>query len=138
MDVRNCKQCGRLFNYIGGSYSRLCPDCIAKLEDKFQQVKEYIESNRAVSMHEVCEVCDVSSKQVEQWVREERLVFAEDSAIGVSCEICGATIKSGRYCENCKIKLSNQLGSAYGDTVQIPVRNNTKRDAARMRFLDNK
>ena len=36
MDVRNCKECGRLFNYIGGQ--RLCPACKDKLEEKFAQV----------------------------------------------------------------------------------------------------
>lgn len=35
MDVRNCRQCGRLYNYIGGSMYNLCPDCIDKLEKKF-------------------------------------------------------------------------------------------------------
>ena len=36
MEVRNCKGCGRLFNYIGGV--PLCGDCKAKLEDKFVDV----------------------------------------------------------------------------------------------------
>lgn len=137
MDVRNCRQCGRLFNYIGGSYSRLCPECIGVLEEKFQEVKEYIESNRTASMHKICEDCDVSAKQVEQWVREERLVFAEDSAIGVSCELCGATIKSGKYCDSCKTNMANQLGSAYGKAIPLPTRK-TQKDSARMRFLENK
>ena len=43
MEVRNCKGCGRLFNYIGGV--PLCGDCKAKLEDKFVEVKRYIEDN---------------------------------------------------------------------------------------------
>ena len=43
MDVRNCRGCGRLYNYIGGSYRNLCPDCVRKLEEKFDIVKDYIE-----------------------------------------------------------------------------------------------
>ena len=43
MDVRNCKMCGHLFNYTN---SPLCPQCNKKLEERFQDVKEYI---RAVS-----------------------------------------------------------------------------------------
>ena len=38
MDVRNCKDCGKLFNYIGGA--PLCQTCLKKLDDKFVQVKE--------------------------------------------------------------------------------------------------
>lgn len=41
MEVKNCKNCGRLYNYIGGVY-RLCPECMRKLEEKFQEVKDYI------------------------------------------------------------------------------------------------
>ena len=42
MEVKNCKNCGRLFNYIGGAYKSLCPACIDRLEEKFQEVKKYI------------------------------------------------------------------------------------------------
>ena len=37
MDVRNCKQCGRLFNFIGGA--PICPECNKAAEDKFDDVK---------------------------------------------------------------------------------------------------
>ena len=47
MEVKNCKTCGRLYNYIGGVY-RLCPECMRKLEEKFQEVKDYIEDNHKI------------------------------------------------------------------------------------------
>ena len=40
MDVRNCKGCGKLFNYMSGA--QLCPECREKLEKKFSSVKDYI------------------------------------------------------------------------------------------------
>ena len=135
MDVRNCRQCGRLFNYIGGSYRNLCPNCIEALEDKFGEVKQYIEENRTASIGQVSEECDVSVKQIEQWIREERLTFADDSPIGIACECCGATIKSGRYCENCKNSLASQLGSVY-KKESTPTANKNFKDSAKMRFLD--
>ena len=94
MEVRNCKNCGRLYNYIGGAY-RLCPDCMKKLEEKFQEVKQYIEDNPRADMRDISENCDVSTRQIEQWIREERLSFSDDSPIGIACEVCGATIKTG-------------------------------------------
>ena len=93
MDVRNCRQCGRLFNYIGGSYRNLCPSCVEALEEKFGEVKEYIEENKTASIGAISEACDVSVKQLEQWIREERLAFADDSPIGIACEVCGDKIK---------------------------------------------
>ena len=44
MDVKNCRGCGRLFNYIGGGYF-LCPACMEALDKKFQVVKKYIQDN---------------------------------------------------------------------------------------------
>ena len=79
MEVRNCKSCGRLFNYIGGAYKSLCPACIESLEEKFQEVKKYVEDNPGACMNEISEKLEVSTKQIEKWVREERLCFSDDS-----------------------------------------------------------
>ena len=46
MDVRNCKMCGRLFNVLNNE--RICPACQKKLEDKFHEVKEYLEEQRTM------------------------------------------------------------------------------------------
>ena len=40
--------------------------------------------------------------------------FSDDSPIGIACEVCGATIRTGRYCERCKNDLANRLGGMYG------------------------
>ena len=136
MDVRNCRGCGRLFNYLQGPH--LCPACMQKLEEKFSQVKDYLEDNPHATIPEIAKDNEVSTRQIEQWIREERLSFSDDSPIGIACEVCGATIRTGRYCERCKNDLANRLGSMYGsrsstvDTDKIRER----REKARMRFLD--
>jgi flagellar operon protein (TIGR03826 family) len=137
MDVRNCRMCGKLYNFIGGPYRNLCPNCIEKMEKKFDEVKEYIEEHKAATINEVSEECDVSSRQIEQWIREERLMISDDSPIGIRCERCGATIRSGRFCERCKNKIANNLGSMYGES-NAAVESMEKRASAeaKMRFLD--
>ena len=67
MDVKNCKGCGRLFNVINNT--RLCPHCVAQLEDKFQEVKQYINDNPNAPIDIVAKDNDVSVKQLKQWVR---------------------------------------------------------------------
>lgn len=134
MDVRNCKQCGRLYNYVGGAYRNLCPECIKYVEDKFAEVKAYIQDNVNASINEVSRECKVSTKQIEQWIREERLAFSDDSAVGIACEVCGKTIKTGRYCNVCRNTIVNDLSNIYRNPESVYER---KRDAnARMRFLD--
>lgn len=100
MEVRNCKGCGKIFNYIGGM--PMCEACKKELEDKFQQVKAYIYDNRDADINQVAEDNDVSVQQIRQWVREERLEFSENSRVGLACEKCGRMIRSGRYCKPCK------------------------------------
>jgi methionyl-tRNA synthetase len=102
------------------------------------EVKQFIEDNKQAQMNDISEACGVSVRQLEQWVREERLRFSEDSPIGIACEMCGATIKSGRFCESCKSSLANQFDNAY-EKPSAPVHDRKKdaRDSARMRFLDN-
>ena len=132
MEVRNCKGCGRLFNYMGGR--PLCPNCIADLEAKFKEVKEYLRENTLCSMHELAEANEVTTGQIKQWVREERLVFAADSPLSIECESCGAPIKMGRYCASCLNKLQSSLQGASTRTQDTQTKQ--VRDGDRMRFLD--
>ena len=68
MDVRNCRSCGRLFNYMEGM--QICPICREKLEEKFLQVKDYIRENKNASISEVAKDNDVKISQIEKWIRE--------------------------------------------------------------------
>ena len=134
MEVRTCKSCGRMFNGVGRS--PLCPSCAEKLEEKFQQVKEYVWEHRTATMQDISDNNDVSVKQIRQWVREERLSFADDSPVGLECEKCGATIKTGRFCENCKNKLNSDLSSVMRKPETPKEKKKDPRDNKnRMRYL---
>ena len=109
MNIRNCRMCGHIFNYVAGPI--LCPHCREKMEAKFQEVKEYIRANPGVGIQDVAENCDVEPSQIQQWLREERLELTEGSAIYLQCEKCGAPIRSGRFCEKCKYEMSMDLQS---------------------------
>jgi len=132
MNVMNCKSCGRLFNQMGRE--KLCPACTDKLEEKFQEVKRYLEENPSVSINQLAEATEVSSKQIKEWVREERLCFAEGSLDGIECEKCGTLIRTGRYCDKCRSSITNNLmGAINKPKVQEPVKK--EREKERMRFL---
>ncbi len=134
MDVRNCRNCGRLFNYLSGP--SICPVCKEGLEKKFAQVKEYVRNNPGVGIQVVAEDNDVSIKQIRQWVREERLEFAEGSAVGIECEVCGANIRTGRYCDACKSRLRTELGGAMRNKpIDEEQYFSHMTDKERMRFL---
>lgn len=137
MNVKNCRGCGRLFNYISGSF--LCPVCREKMEEKFQQVREYIRENPGVGIQQVSEACDVETSQVNQWLREERLELTEGSPLMLTCMSCGNLIRCGKYCEKCKSNIANGFRSVMKGqqpTVEYPSERKSKDN--RMRFLDGK
>ncbi|MDE7157545.1 MAG: flagellar protein [Lachnospiraceae bacterium] len=136
MEVRNCKECGKLFNYLGGQ--RLCMSCKNKLEEKFDKVKRYIYENKEATLAQISEENEVSVPQLRQWIREERLSFTADSVIGLECEKCGAIIKTGRFCDKCKKEVANNLESAYKhEPKPKPEAKKDAHERAKMRFLDN-
>ena len=107
MNVRSCKICKRLFNYLSGPV--YCPVCRDKMEEKFQEVKAFIQENPGVHIQEVADACEVETAQIRQWLREDRLELTEGSPLLLSCDGCGAPIRSGRYCDKCKAKVSLSL-----------------------------
>ena len=136
MNVRNCRNCGRIFNYLSGTL--ICPGCKDALEAKFQEVKEYVSNHRGAGIAEVAEACDVDAAQIRQWLRDERLEVTEDSAIFLTCEGCGGPIRSGRYCDDCNNAMKRGFkdiirASRTETTPQKPV--NDREKNAKMRFL---
>ncbi len=134
MDVRTCRSCKRIFNYLSGP--TICPGCREKLEQKFQEVKAYIEEHRGASMQEVSEECEVEVSQIRQWLREERLELMEGSAIMLSCESCGLAIRCGRFCDKCRAALANNFQNiARGNKPVDQTLYKKNRDSAKMRYL---
>ena len=133
MNVTNCRSCGRLFNVLNDE--KLCPECRKKLEDKFQDVKRYLQENPNSSMETVAREMDVSIKQIKQWVREERLILSEASEAGITCECCGKMIRTGKYCDECKMNMTMKLRSAFAPSLDSDSQKRLDRDRERMRYL---
>lgn len=136
MNVRNCSKCGKIFNYVAGK--PICQRCRKVLEETFKATRIFIRRHPQASLSEISEVCEVDVKQIKQWVREERLSFSKDSAIGIDCEVCGKSIKTGRFCDGCKVTMTEQLTHAY-EKEEVLKENPFARDrVAKMRFMDEK
>lgn len=135
MNVRNCRNCGRIFNYLSGPI--MCQHCREKMEERFQEVKEFIRQNPGVGIAEVSEACDVEPAQIRQWLREERLELTESSAIYLTCENCGASIRCGRFCEKCKNDVTAGFKTILNENrpKEMPKPSQGEKENPRMRFL---
>ncbi len=135
MEVKNCIKCMKLFNYVSGP--SICPACRKNIEEQFKEVRLYIRKNSDASISEVAEACNTDVKQIRQWIREERLSFSSDSSIGIECESCGKSIKTGRFCEACKVQMATNLSSAYKkEEVKEENPYENKDTSSKMRFLN--
>lgn len=133
MDVRNCKSCGRLYNHFGGQ--PFCPECMNKLEETFKSVKEYIYEHPQAGVQEISTEFDISISIIHRWIREERLTFSDESPIGIPCESCGVTIKTGRFCKRCKDSLANGFRDAYKTEPAKKPQKELSNTNPRMRFF---
>ncbi len=109
-DVRNCKRCNRIFNYIGGA--PICQDCKQQDEVNFKRVKEYLYDNPRASMFDVSKELDVSVQQIKMYLKEGRLeIVGNEGNMILECERCGKSITTGRYCDGCSREVTNDIKS---------------------------
>ena len=136
-DVRNCKKCGKIFNYIGGEQT--CSVCRQLDEDDFKRVKEYLYDNPGASMSEISSVLDISVEKIKRFLREGRLeIVNQEGNIFLECVHCGKAIKSGRLCPECERDLARELKSTAGQMGQKLAQNSggDKNDALRYLHKD--
>lgn len=103
-DVRNCKWCGRIFNYIGGL--GICPSCREMDEENYRRVKQYLYDYPGASISQISNELEVSVSRIKDYLRDGRLEIVGESAnLFLECERCGKSIKTGKYCDDCEREL---------------------------------
>ena len=133
MEVKVCKNCKSLFQYITGT--QICPKCKKLEEEMFQSVKEYLRQNPGESMNIVSEETKVSVSLIEKFLRQGRLEVSPDSQIALTCEMCGRKITTGRFCSGCKGELKQELSQVRKEIIGAKKEEENKQDTAKMRFL---
>lgn len=109
-DVRNCRRCGKIYNYIGGP--PICAVCKDQDEVDFKNVKEYLYKNPGATLSEVSTVLEISVEKIRTYLKDGRLeIIGTDSNMVLECETCGKAIRTGRFCDGCSAGLSKDLRS---------------------------
>lgn len=110
-EIRICRECNRMYE----SYNKqlTCSTCSLIEKRKLIEVRNYINNNKETDFCEIVRVCNVREELVKEWVRDELIVFQEESNVDIKCEKCGMNIYTGRYCKLCKIKIIDELEAAY-------------------------
>ena len=107
MDLKKCINCGDLFAAAKGQ--KICPNCLAEEENKFQRVKDYLWDNPGATISQVSEATDVGEAIIKKFVREGRLKEVQGSNMTVECQRCGKEISEGKYCDECSTEIANGI-----------------------------
>jgi len=122
--LTKCTKCGKFFGATMGE--TVCEECSIKsgnfagvdetdYEDmKFQETRKFVYDNPQVSPEEVIAALDVKGIEIDRrtimnYVRQGKLVLKSVEG-KITCEECGRTILSGRYCPSCTRKKEQGLG----------------------------
>jgi flagellar operon protein (TIGR03826 family) len=141
-DVRNCKKCGKMFTYRD---KNICEDCIKEELDDFKRVKDYLYDHPGASMTEVSMAVEISTRKLTRYLKEGRLEISgeEGANMLLSCESCGKSIRSGRWCKDCDSELKNNL-AGISSSLKKDVEKDKDKDkeggskAIGMRYLNKK
>jgi len=112
LNIRNCKECGKIFQYDG--ISKLCYQCRKKDDERFNTVKQYLYENPKSSIEKVSEETGVSKETILRYLREGRLEIAEGTpGLVLDCERCGVAIRTGRYCKSCATAIERGMKAGF-------------------------
>lgn len=106
-----CEKCRGRMNYVGvGEY--ICELCEHKMYDDYGKVRNYLEGHRGATQTEVSMATGVTRTVIRHLLREDRLEVAPNSAVFLTCDACGTSIRSGRYCAACAAKQGKEKSTA--------------------------
>ena len=115
MEPTNCPRCGKVFMRIRES---VCPDCVKKEEQTFEEVRAYVKENPNQRVKDVAEACNVSVKRIIRYIREGRLEASTGMHGEITCSSCGKPISHGHMCEVCISKVSTEVGGMKKENVK--------------------
>jgi len=112
LNVRNCKECGKIFQYDG--ISKLCYECRKKDDENYKVVKEYLYENPKATIIQVSEATGVSEEKILRYLREGRLEITGDHpGFVLDCERCGKAIRTGRFCSECAGLIEREMKEGF-------------------------
>ena len=133
-DVRNCKKCGKIFNYIGGA--PVCHVCRQLDEEDFKRVKEYLYENTGAALSVISNELNISVEKIRRFLKDGRLeIVGQDGNMFLDCESCGKSIKTGRLCDECEKNLASDLKTTAGQINQDILKSTATKDGG-LRYLN--
>ena len=104
-----CEKCGKANPEYKGVGEYKCAECGYTMYDDFGLVRNYLEAHAGATQSEVSRETGVAMDKIRQFLKEDRLEIVAGSNVMMTCEICNAPIRSGRYCPACALVVEKRI-----------------------------
>ena len=103
----NCSACDGVMVFEGlGRYR--CEKCGVTEHDDYGKARNYIEQHPGANVAQISHATGVSTKSINNMVKDQRFEITASSRTFLRCEICGANIRYGRTCSRCEAAYHKQ------------------------------
>jgi predicted amidophosphoribosyltransferase len=75
LDVRNCKNCGRVFRSSG---NELCAQCDQELQKEYGKIRDYLYEHQNSTPIEINQATGVSIKIISKFLKDDRFDVRKD------------------------------------------------------------
>lgn len=106
--IARCPRCGNVFSKDKFS---ICPACKAQENEKIDLLKHFVDENPHATLEQLQRISELTEEEILGYIRDNRLIVESD-ALKVRCESCGTPIIQGRFCRECRDRLSKGFSSA--------------------------
>ena len=106
-----CPDCGIHMKYIYGEMFE-CPVCHRQEQTQFGKVRSYLEEHGPQPAMVISNETGVPVNVIDNFLRQGRIEIPDGSPVYIKCQSCGADIRYGRYCPDCMVRTTKELGKA--------------------------
>jgi flagellar operon protein (TIGR03826 family) len=113
LNVDNCSRCGRL--YAKNNIHEVCPACVKEIDKMYEVAAKYLRENRGCTIQQLSDETEIPFRQIVKFIREGRISILNMPNMFYPCESCGAPIKEGHICQDCRKKITRDMQHAKED-----------------------
>ncbi len=132
--VKLCPGCNSMMKYVYGELYK-CPYCGKTELSDYGKVREFLEANGAQPIV-ISDNTGVDIDVINQFLREGRVEIPDGSDIYIRCEACGAEIRYGRFCPECMLSMTKQIGKMMW-MPEVGEKPKIKGQSGKMHTLEN-
>ncbi len=109
--IKFCPLCGEPMKYMFGEVYK-CIKCGRKELSDFGKVREYLDEAGPQPAVVIARETGVALEVIDKFLREGRVEIPDGSDIYIKCQGCGTDIRYGRFCPECMLRMTKDLGQA--------------------------